>query len=302
MYRHLTAGVDGSPESLAAAAWAADEAVLRRLSLHLVHAEVWPPIGRETGPPQRAGDFEQQRRWSEEMLGEAAEALRERHPGLTVHVRTVAARPPAALAIEAGEAELLAIGSRGPGRIAGFFLESVGLAAVACAERPVVLVRAARPPAGTPPRNRTSRYRDVVVGVDLDRASETLLGFAFDVAARRDCTLRVVHSWPLSPALDTDPSRDADGRLVAAEVEHALAGLLEPWRQQFPTLDVVGQALVGPPGEQLAHCAADADLLVVGRRVRGSLLPDALVGTRIGAVTRAVIHHSPAPVAVVAHA
>ncbi|NBE50266.1 universal stress protein [Streptomyces sp. YC537] len=292
----MAAGVDGSPESLAAAAWAADEAVLRHLPLHLVYAEDWPPIGRETSAPYRVGDFERQQRWSEQMLSGAAATVRERHPSLAVSTRSVAARARATLAAEASGAELLAIGSRGLGRVAGFLLGSVGLATIGSAERPVVLVRAPRPQGGTPSQNRTSLYRDVVVGVDVGRASDALLEFAFDVAAHRGCPLRVVHIWPLSPVPDTDPSHGADGRPVVAEVEHALNGLLEPWRQKYPSVDAVGQALVGSPGEQLAHCAADADLVVVGRRVRSSPL-----GPHIGAITHAVIHHSPVPVAVVAH-
>lgn len=38
MERTLCSGVDGSSESLAAARWAAEEAVLRDARLHLIHA------------------------------------------------------------------------------------------------------------------------------------------------------------------------------------------------------------------------------------------------------------------------
>ena len=55
----VTAGLDGSPQSIAAASWAAREAALRRDRLHLVHADDWPttavvrlvsPDGSADGP------------------------------------------------------------------------------------------------------------------------------------------------------------------------------------------------------------------------------------------------------------
>lgn len=42
MKHHITVGIDGSPESRAAARWAAGEAGLRQVPLRLVHAEDRP--------------------------------------------------------------------------------------------------------------------------------------------------------------------------------------------------------------------------------------------------------------------
>ncbi|MEU0397657.1 universal stress protein [Streptomyces sp. NPDC006208] len=292
MTRHLTAGVDGSPESRWAAAWAADEAALRSLPLRLVYAEDWPasvtmPV---TGP-------EKQQRWSDDMLTEVANDLRKRHPGLEITTRRLSARPPAALSVEAGEADLLVLGSRGLSRITGFLIGSVGLPTISATERPVVLVRAATRADDVPPPARTGPYRDLVVGVDVHQPCDALLAFAFDEAARRDCTLRAVYGWSLPLVVAQDPLLDHGVRReAAAEVDRALADLLMPWRQKFPSVDVVEQALVGSAGEQLIHCATDADLVVVGRHIRKSPL-----GAHIGPITHAVTHHSPAPVAIVAH-
>ncbi|WP_434599988.1 universal stress protein [Streptomyces sp. A5-4] len=43
MLRPVTAGIDGSPQSLAAACWAAHEAQLRNAPLRILHAWKWSP-------------------------------------------------------------------------------------------------------------------------------------------------------------------------------------------------------------------------------------------------------------------
>ncbi|KOY53758.1 hypothetical protein ADK59_34405 [Streptomyces sp. XY332] len=69
---------------------------------------------------------------------------------------------------------------------------------------------------------------------------------------------------------------------------------LEPWRLRFPEVEVVAHVERGSAGHVLLSEAADAQLVVVGRRVRESA-----VGTRIGSVAHAVLHHGACPVAVV---
>ncbi|GAA4884509.1 universal stress protein [Kitasatospora terrestris] len=54
----------------------------------------------------------------------------------------------------------------------------------------------------------------------------------------------------------------------------------------------------GAPVDVLVDACADADLVVVGRRRRPHHHP----GMRLGPVAHAVLHHAPAPVAVVPHA
>ncbi|WP_443077582.1 universal stress protein [Streptomyces sp. NBC_01450] len=50
MPRHVAAGIDGSPEGLAAAHWAAREALRRGTALRLVHAWKWQPRPAPTVP------------------------------------------------------------------------------------------------------------------------------------------------------------------------------------------------------------------------------------------------------------
>lgn len=75
-----------------------------------------------------------------------------------------------------------------------------------------------------------------------------------------------------------------------------MSEVLRPWRQKFPTVDVVEDSLSGKAANHLVDASAEASLVVVGRRIRRSPL-----GAHIGPVTHAVLHHATAPVAVVPH-
>ncbi|ARH89249.1 hypothetical protein STRMOE7_01760 [Streptomyces sp. MOE7] len=69
---------------------------------------------------------------------------------------------------------------------------------------------------------------------------------------------------------------------------------MRPWRKKFPDVHVDAQVILESPAPALLHGTANAELLIVGRRPRGHLLPP-----RIGHVVQAAVHHAPCPVAVV---
>ncbi|MFJ3921572.1 universal stress protein [Streptomyces sp. NPDC090022] len=291
MSRPVTVGVDGSPEAVAAAAWAAGEAVLRKAHLRVVYADQSP------GPATaQSGSFEARSHWADDLLGEAVEAVRREHPSLEIESRRRFGQPSEVLAEEAAEAGLLVLGSRGLGGVRGFLLGSVGLATISVTDHPVVLVRAPERPDAADGSVPAGPARDVVVGVDLDQFFAPLLDFAFQEAALRGDRVLVLYGWSIMPVV-----RDASA-LVAAErdmgpgIARRLTEALKPWRQRFPSVGVVEQSPVGGPARLLLHAADNADLVVVGRRVRkGSL------GAHIGSVTHALVHHCPVPVAVIAH-
>ncbi|MFJ9007806.1 universal stress protein [Streptomyces canus] len=297
MVRTVFAGLDGSAESLAAAEWAAREAGLRGLPLRLLH--VWEPVPEPMAQAPLLGG-ETLQHWSEKIPRDAAAGIRLRHPGLEVDVQHAPGRPADILAEAAKDAELLVLGSRGTGAISGFMLGSVGLSVVAHAERPVVLVRAGEQdadehepdPAGIP--SAATPFRPVVLGLDTGDHDDSVIEFAFEEAALRETGLRVVSGWNLPPyyvyGLTADPQlHDEIARQKAAE----LAEVLRPWRQKYPTVDVVEVSRSESPGRQLVDASREASLVVLGRRVRRSP-----IGTHIGPVTHAVLHHSTAPVAV----
>ncbi|MEV6681634.1 universal stress protein [Streptomyces erythrochromogenes] len=290
MKRTLVVGVDGSPESRAAAGWAALEAEHRNLHVHVVHAWLWQPLAVPVVQDRAAWA-----RRAQELLEETEGELTRRHPGLALTAQVVPDAPVPALLRAAKDAEMLVLGSRGYGAVAGFLLGSYGQQLIASAECPVVSVRARQ---GGPVS--AADGAEVVVGQQggVEESAE-VLRFAFEEAAARRVALRAVRAWSLPPVYGYSPGSlwiaDRLGGLQPYE-KAALEQALEPWRAKHPEVEVVAQAVQGSAGHALLSAVSEAGLLVVGRRVR-----DAVLGSRIGSVTHAVLHHAVCPVAVVPH-
>ncbi|MGG7569348.1 universal stress protein [Streptomyces sirii] len=296
MTRPVAVGVDGSPSGLAAADWGAREAQLRDVPLRLVHAWEWQPYAH--APP---GGPEAARRWSEGVPREVTAWLQHRYPDLDITAQRLTGPPPEVLCKAAEEAELLVVGTVGIGRLTGFLLGSVALATVAHTERPVVLVRA-RTAEENEHQGRASGVVSpppVVLGLDLARPGDDVIRFAFESAALRAAPLLVVHGWN-PPAfygesgVGTDPNWEAD---IADAESETMRHALRPWREKYPSVDVTEQAVIGQPAHHLLDAATCAALVVIGRRTRA---PKA-IAPRIGHIAHAVLHHCPAPVAIVPH-
>ncbi|MEV5597136.1 universal stress protein [Streptomyces sp. NPDC052496] len=285
----ITVGLDGTDHSLAAADWAAAEAVRRGARLRLVHAWIWRPLDVPV-----AADEAVQRRWAAEVLREAADRVTAGFPGLSVTREILAAETVPALLSAAAAADLLVLGSRGHGTLLGYLLGSVGLQVLRQTGTPVVLVRSPRPDAAEQPRD------EVVVGVQDALESDPVLAFAFAAAAAQGVGLRAVRAWNIPPVLvwGGEAMRAADdaGGLEPLERKR-LADAVRPWRERFPQVKVVEHVEMGGAGQVLLAGSARARLLVVGRRSPGR--HDL---RRIGAVAHAALHHAPCPVAVVPHA
>ncbi|MEU2231655.1 universal stress protein [Streptomyces vietnamensis] len=278
----VTVGLDGSKESLAAVGWAATAAVLREVPLRLVHVEERPSTPEAPLPYART-----MAERAESLLRDEADRVRKDHPGLEVLTERARGRAAEELTVAANEADLTVLGSRGLGGVRGFIVGSVSLAVVGSARRPVVLVRAEG--ASVAPEG------GIVVGVDICHPCEALLAFSFNEAARRGMPLRFVHSWthPASygyaAVMDPGIGEELGGHLLGD-----LENLVEPWRKRYAGVDAAATAVVGPPAYQLVEASQTAQLVIVGRR--GRKVP---LGAHLGHVAHAVIHHSPAPVAVV---
>jgi len=296
----IAVGLDGSPESRAAAEWAAREAALRDAAVKLVH--VWQPAPEPIAQAPLLG-AETHQHWTERIPREAAEGLALLHPGVEVTTEQRGGNPAGVLRDLAGDAELLVLGSRALSGIGGFLVGSVGQAVVARTEVPVVLVRAGeqavdehlKDPVGIP--SAATGFRPVVLGLDTGSPDDEVLAFGFEEARRRAATLTVVHGWnlPASYAYTMAGGYDPREDLARAQAG-ALTEVLLPWREKYPDVEVTELSRIGSPASHLIDASHDASLVVVGRRVRRGPF-----GVHIGAVTHAVMHHATAPVAVVAH-
>ena len=142
MTEHLTspfiiAGADGSPPSIDAVRWAAEQARLTGSELRVVTGwEVRPTI--YIVPTYTEGDYEADAR---RVLDQTVADALGPDPGEHVKKILYEGRPARALAVAADGAKLLVIGSHGRGELPGMHLGSVASYCVHHAPCPVVVVR-----------------------------------------------------------------------------------------------------------------------------------------------------------------
>ncbi|ANS70130.1 hypothetical protein SLINC_7906 [Streptomyces lincolnensis] len=296
MLSPIVVGLDGSRESLAAADWAAREALRRGLPLRLVHA--WQ--GGTSPTESELPELEAPRHWARRILRGAMDRISERYPQLYLSADQIS-RPAADALVAAGDdSEMLVLGSRAFSGFGGFMAGSVALATVAHVTRPVILVRADQTiedehlPDEEGRKSAHTPYRDVVVGIDPAHGFEELLAFAFESARLRAAPLRVVYAWrpPYVPtALEAKARRD-----LGRAAERTLAAVLTPWREKYPMVEVQELVEEGNAAQKLLDITQDAGLLAVGRRIG-----PARIGPHTGPVAHAVMHHVRCPVAIVSH-
>lgn len=267
----LLVGFDGSARSLAAARWAAREALAAGAPLRLLHVgQAWPtiqPISVEFQPVLGASESA-----ARTVLAAIAEELRTTHRDLTVEAATAEGGPGNEIPRVAAEvrAGLIVLGASGEARHhVAPGLGSTALHVAGRADVPVVLVRE--------PAERAPHGHGVVVGVDPAGDHAAVLDFAYAWAARHGLPLRAVHAVHAGPA---DPGP------LEAVVAAAAA--------RYPQVPTACVTRPGDPARLLLDESAEADLLVVGRRHHRPL-------HGMGPTDHAVAHHAHSPVALIPH-
>jgi nucleotide-binding universal stress UspA family protein len=191
-----------------------------------------------------------------------------------------------ALVAVAGPGDTVVVGARGHGKVAGLVLGSVSQYAVRHATGTVVVVR----------RQADEAATRMVVGFDDSPAAQRALDWAMQRAVQLGGGVTALRTWRGTAShgaanvlpLPTDAAWQQEKEQDLLEAE------LAPWRDKYPSVPLLGEAVPGHPGHLLAVAAEHAALVVVGSRGRG-----ALAETMLGSVSQAVLHHAHCPVAVI---
>jgi nucleotide-binding universal stress UspA family protein len=284
----IIVGVDGSPGSDRALAWAADEADRRGSLLRVVHA-VHRITPQEIGWLASAGvsveavraDMDQA---ADHLVKTATETVHVAHPDVRVHTTIAVDDARSLLLAESQEADLVVVGSRGRGPIRSLLLGSVGVTLVRHAAVPVAVVRST---------DDVERH-GVVVGTNGTASSLPAVRIAFEEAERRGVALTVMHClWDGDEAalrwvdlLESDARYDERMKVVR--------DLLADVTAAHPDVPVTIRLTKGAADRCLIDLARGAELVVVGRH---GATPLDHVG--LGTVSTPVVEHAKTVVLVV---
>jgi len=227
--------------------------------------------------PGEAGVVDLARQSGERVLADGLRRAKDLVGPGEVRPLLINGHPTAVLCERSRDADMVVVGSRGRGGIAGMLLGSVGWQVAAHAHCPVVVVRGHWRSAGDYASGA------IVVGTDASPASDAALGFGFEQAALRGAPLLAVCALADAPGClggDLKLQDDVEQAITRHEKDH-------------PGVAVLRHVAQGGARAALLAAAHEAQLLVVGSRGRGGIK-----GMPLGSVSQAVLHHAPCPVAV----
>ncbi|MFD8821349.1 universal stress protein [Streptomyces sp. NPDC059605] len=279
----VVVGTDGSDHATRAVRWAAGEAAARGRPLRIVYATATghgrPYLSRE--------DSRQIEDFAQGVLEEAAVLARRLAPAVPVTTAMCENEPAACLLDAAGSDATIVVGSRGRGGFASLLVGSDSLRVAARSPLPVVVV----------PRSDGREPVGVVLAAARDERDEETLRVAAALATRDGSSLQVLSAWVFLENIGSMATMFDGADRLAADQSTATARLVAPVRKDFPDLTVTEHVVrTGSVSEALVAATADVDVIVIGSRRR----PHS-IGSPLGHVTHAVLHHSHCPVLLVPH-
>jgi nucleotide-binding universal stress UspA family protein len=288
--REIVVGVDGSSSSDSAVQWAAREADLRDLTLHLVHvvtpltapgaawSDALMPATYARNAEERAYEIVEKAR----VIATAATTAPSCTPQIDVEVLYGAVT--ATLIDLSGRSAMIVTGCLGVGSEPGTLLGPVGSNLVRHARCPVAIVHDELDWQSSAP---------VLVGVDGSGSTDVALEIAFEAASTRRVDLIALHAWtdlsPLDmPRLDSSPT---EWSALEAREEAALVARLARWEEQYPSIVVRPMVVCDRPIPRLLQEATHSQLVVVGGHAR-----DGFAGMWLGSVSSTVARLARVPV------
>ncbi|MGW3152354.1 universal stress protein [Streptomyces sp. NPDC001177] len=277
--RPIVVGVDPDPSRQMALAWAADEAARRRLPLRPVHVGSVPTRGyRLRAMPTWEEWNEALHKAGRQVLEEAVDFVRARHPQLEVDAVLAEGDAVLALRDQGRDATAVVLGSRHLSRVQEVFgSASVALPVMAHAQCLVVVV--------PEPEHITQEPAYYVVGVDGSEHSAAAVDVAFEEAALRGAELRALYVW------EAGPLRIFDEYAPQQEARRLLYETVAGRHARYPEVNLHHELVVGHPVQVLTDASAHALGLVVGTRGHGGF-----TGMLLGSVSQGVLHHARCPV------
>jgi nucleotide-binding universal stress UspA family protein len=272
---------DGSEDARAATAWLGQFPLPPGSALRVVSAVSASPSTLDI-PMVR--DLQQSIRTEARRVAEAARAaLATRFAAADVHVADGDARHVILAAAEEWHADLVVLGARGLGAVAGFLLGSVSLGVARHAHCSVMVVKGAPAP-----------LRGALLAIDASPGAVAAAAFLARLPLEPETTVRLLgvverpHYPATTPALAAGMVRQAIEQMVK-ERRTAIEQALDKAAGAFGAVKrVERQVVVGHPVDEIVGAAArpGVNLVVVGARGLG-----ALQRALLGSVSEGVLRH-----------
>ena len=282
----ILVGYDGSADSRAALDFAIAEALARDGVVHAVYAVDDTVLNSAWGV---VFDAEEVRRLGEEFAGEARALAEGRGlPRTRVETESLLGHPAEVLARLSEGSALLVLGRRSGGSGESSFTGSTAVSLAASASCPLVILSEH----SAPPEPPMGRF---VVGVDSAGKSPLAVEWAFRRAGRLGAALDVISGVsPTTGRLFARQPTPEQKEQALASARERLDALVDPLRQQYPTVGVTIEVLEADPVEELVRRSQECDMVILGTH-------PTFPAYGIGGVVRAVMAHSHCPVGLLRH-
>ncbi|MBF4604013.1 universal stress protein [Curtobacterium sp. VKM Ac-2884] len=267
----IAVGIDDSTGAHAALRWVAHRARTGPMRVELVHAIEW---------------YEAESYWdtTRARLQDLGDLITAENVNATVSV-TLRAGSPKQILLDASErSDLLVIGAHRSRIIRSALAGSLPEALATLAAVPTVVVA----------DDANIRDGDVVLGIAEGEPDPPVV-FSAREAARAGSTVRLVSAWQLPIPMGAHPVTLAERpELFREGAELELTDATAVLRAEAPGVDVRELLAEGSPARALIEVAADAALIVVGRKHRTTI-----GGAVFGSTARDLFHRTRTPVCVV---